>query len=133
VKNKRGGGVLMAVFPKFNACKRRHNLQFFDKCVWVEFPTHNGPNLLIGNHYFLPDLKPAIICKYFSHSENNLDTTNYRVILLGDFNVPGFDWESGLPRENCQFYSKLRGEAIYTSTCFLGLGQCVDADYSSIC
>jgi hypothetical protein len=57
--------------------------------------------------------------------------TNYRVILLGDFNIRGFDWESSLPHENCQFYSKLRGDVIYTSTCFLRLGQHVDADYSS--
>ena len=53
------------------------------------------------------------------------------IILLADFNVPGSDWESSLPRENCQLYSKLRGDVIYTCTCFLGLGQCVDADYSS--
>jgi hypothetical protein len=130
-KKKRGGGVIMAVSPKFNACKRRHDFHFFDECVWVEFSTHNGPNLLIGNHYFSPDLQPFIICEYFSHLENKLDTTNYRVILSGDFNVPRLDWESGLLCENCQFYSKLRGEAIYTSTCFLGLGQCVDADCRS--
>jgi hypothetical protein len=66
---------------------------FFDECVWVEFSTRNGPNLLIGNHYFSPDPKPDLICEYFSHLENKLDTTNYRVILLGDFNGPGFDWE----------------------------------------
>jgi hypothetical protein len=121
----------MAVSPKFNARACRQNLQFFDECVWVEFPTHNHPNLLIGNHYFSPDLTPDITCEYFSHLENKLDMTNYCVILLGDFNVPSFDWKSGLPRENCQFYSKLRGDAIYTSTCFLGVEQCVDADYSS--
>jgi hypothetical protein len=120
---KRRGGVLIAISPTFNACKRRDDLQFFDECVWVAFPTYNGPNLLIGNNYFSPDVKPDIICEYFSHLENKLDSTNYRVILLGDFDVPGFDWEGGLPRENCQFYSKVRGDAIYTSTCFLGLGQ----------
>jgi hypothetical protein len=116
---KRGGGVLMDVSPTFNACKRRHDLQFFYECVWVVFPTHNDPNLLIGNHYFSPDLKPDIICEYFSHLENKLDTTKCCVILLCDSNVPGFDWESDLPRENCQFYSKLRGDAIYNSTFFL--------------
>ena len=59
---KRGGGVLMAVSPKFNACKRRHDLQFLDECVWVEFPTHNGPNLLNGKHYFSPDVKTDNVC-----------------------------------------------------------------------
>jgi hypothetical protein len=55
----------LAVSNKFNTCKRRHDLQFFDECLWVEFPTYNGPNLLIGNHYFSPDVKPDIICEYF--------------------------------------------------------------------
>jgi uracil-DNA glycosylase len=80
----------MAVFPKFNTCKRRYDLQFFDECVCVEFPNYNGPNLLIGNRCFSPDLNPDIICECFSHLENKLDTLNYRVILLGDFNVPVF-------------------------------------------
>jgi hypothetical protein len=30
---KRGGGVLIAVSPELNACKRRHDLQFFDECL----------------------------------------------------------------------------------------------------
>jgi hypothetical protein len=35
---------------------------------------------------------------YFdSFSENMVATQNYCVILLGDFNVPGFDCNYGLP------------------------------------
>jgi hypothetical protein len=45
------------------------------------------------------------------------------VILLGDFNIPGFDWYNGLPSTNCHYYSKLIGEVIYSSICFLGLSQ----------
>jgi hypothetical protein len=41
--------------------------------------------------------------------------------LLGDFNVPGFDWYSGLPSTNCYYYAKLKGEVIYSSICFLWL------------
>jgi hypothetical protein len=43
--------------------------------------------------------------------------------LLGDFNVPGFDWNSGLPSRNCHFYIKFKGDVIYSATCFLGLNQ----------
>jgi hypothetical protein len=83
--------------------------------------------MLIGNHYFSPDTKPEVIADYFRHLENNLDTNNTRVILLGDFNAPGFNWESGTLLPKCNFYSKLKGEAIYTSTCLLGPRQCVEA------
>jgi hypothetical protein len=47
-----------------------------------------------------------------------LDTNNFCVVLFG---------ESGLPLPNCHYYSKLKGGAIYTSTCLLGLRQCIEA------
>jgi hypothetical protein len=46
---------------------------------------------------------------------------------LGDFNAPGFNWETGASLPKCHYYSKLKGDAIYTSTCLLGLRQCVEA------
>jgi hypothetical protein len=83
--------------------------------------------MLTGNHYFSPDTKPEVITNYFRHLENSLDTNNIRVILLGDYNAPGFNWESGAPLPKCHYYSKLKGDAIYTSRCFLGLRQYVEA------
>jgi hypothetical protein len=59
------------------------------------------------------------------------DTLNYRVLLLGDFNVPGFDWNSGLPSPNCHFYTKLKGDVIHSATCFLGLSQLNYSDSGS--
>lgn len=44
--------------------------------------------------------------------------------MNGDFNTPNFDWEHGLPLPDCYYYySKLRGDAVYTSLCLLGLTQ----------
>jgi hypothetical protein len=83
--------------------------------------------MLIGNHYFSPDTKPEVITHYLHHLEITLDTNNTRIILLGDFNAPGSNWERGTPLPNCHYYSKLKGDAIYTSTCLLGLRQCIEA------
>jgi hypothetical protein len=94
---------------------------------YYEIPTADGINILIGNHYFPPDTKPEVITDYFRHLENTLDSNNTRVILLGDFNAPGFNWESWTPLPKCHYYSKLKGNAIYTSTCLLDLRQCVEA------
>ena len=33
--------------------------------------------------------------------------------------------ERRLPQSDCHFYTKLNGDAIYTSTCVLGLTQCI--------
>jgi hypothetical protein len=56
-----------------------------------------------------------------SFLENTLDTPNFHVLLLGNFNVPGFDWNSGLRSNNSHYYAKLKGEVIHFSICFLGL------------
>jgi hypothetical protein len=62
----RGGGVLTVLSSKIRTCKRRHDLEFYDECVWVEIPTLDNFNLLIVNHYFPPDTKPEIITNYFA-------------------------------------------------------------------
>jgi hypothetical protein len=121
----RGGGLLIALSPRVRSCKHRCDLESCDECVWVEIPTYDGPNLLIGNHYFPPDTKPEVITNYFL--ENNLDARNFRVILMGDFNTPRFDWKRGLSQPNFRYYSKLKRDAIYTSTCLLDLRQRIDA------
>jgi hypothetical protein len=99
--------------------------------VWVELPTFDGENLLFGNHYFAPDTSPNKILNYFSFLENKLDTMNYQVILMGDFNTPGFDWKCRLPLPNCYYYSTLKGEAIYTSTCLVRLTQSIEINHNN--
>jgi hypothetical protein len=64
---------------------------------------------------------------YFHHLENMLDTNNFRLILLGDFNAPGFNWGCWISVSSSHHYSKLKGEAIYTPACLLGLRQLVEA------
>jgi hypothetical protein len=51
--------------------------------------------------------------------------------MIGDFNAPGFDWKSVLSLPNSHYYSKLKGDAIYTSMCLLNLNQCIDIVGSS--
>jgi hypothetical protein len=51
--------------------------------------------------------------------------------MVGDLNAPDFDWKSGLSMPNSHYYSRLKGDAIYTSTCLLNLNQCIDTVGSS--
>ncbi|PNF43033.1 hypothetical protein B7P43_G08782 [Cryptotermes secundus] len=127
----RGGGVLTALSSKIRSFKRRCDLESYNECVWVEIPTLDNQNLIIGNHYFSPDTKLEVIANYFRSLEDRLDTKNFRVVIVGDFNAPGFDWNHGLAVPDCHYYSKLRGDAIYTSTCLLNLQQCIDSVGSS--
>jgi hypothetical protein len=127
INKAHGGGILTAITASLGSCSCRYDLDLCSEYVWVEIPTADCISILIGNHYFPPDTKPEVIIDYLRHPENTLDTNKTRIILLGDFNAPGFNWESGTPLSKCHYYSKLKGDAIYTSTCLLGPRQCAEA------
>jgi len=93
------GRALTAINSKFHCFKRKYDLQFYEKRVWVELPIDDGENVLTGNHDFPPDALPNTILNSFSHfsSENELETKNNRVILMGDFNTPGLIGNAGCP------------------------------------
>jgi endonuclease/exonuclease/phosphatase (EEP) superfamily protein YafD len=90
-KVTRGGGVLTAVHRSLSSCRRRYDLELTYECIWIEIPIPDGFNLLVGNHYFPPNMDNKVIENYFHSLENKLNTHNFRIVLFGDFNVPGYD------------------------------------------
>jgi hypothetical protein len=118
-----GGAVLTAFHQYLSGCKRRYDLELTSECVRIEIPIPDGFNLLVGNHYFSPDTDIRIIENYFNSLEIKLNPQNFRVVLLGDFHVPGFDWANGLPQANSHYYTKIRGNVIHSAACYLGLSQ----------
>ncbi|PNF15466.1 hypothetical protein B7P43_G17549 [Cryptotermes secundus] len=81
INKVRGGGALTAITASLGSCRRRYDLELCSECVWVEVPSADGINMLIGNHYFSPYTKLEVITAYFRQLENILDTNNTRVIL----------------------------------------------------
>jgi hypothetical protein len=59
----RGTGDLIAVSEAVFGAKRRSDFEYTRilRSVWVEITVTDGHNLLIGNHYFAPDMKDDII------------------------------------------------------------------------
>lgn len=114
----RGTGVLIAVSSRVRTFKRKYELRSYDECVWLEISNQVAVVYLLVIT-ILPDTKLAVISEYFCTLEKNLDS----VLLIGDFNASNFDWERGI----C---SKLKGDAIYTSICLLGLTLLVATDNS---
>jgi hypothetical protein len=72
-----GRGVLITISDTVFWAKCRPDLEFFHESVWVEITLFDDRDLLIGNHYFAPDIKVDMIDNYFKCLENNLDTLNY--------------------------------------------------------
>jgi exonuclease III len=119
----RGGGVLTAVHQSLSGCKSRYDLELTSECVWIEIPLPGGFSLLVGNHYFSPNSDVKVIENYFNSLEIKLNPQNFRVVLGGDFNVPCSDWANGFPQANSHYYTKIRGDVVYSASCYLGLSQ----------
>jgi hypothetical protein len=76
-----------------------------------------------GNHYFSPDTDVKVIENYFNYFVIKLNPQNFRVVLLGDFYVPGFDWANGFTQANSHYYTKIRGDVFHGASCNFGLSQ----------
>jgi hypothetical protein len=116
------GGVLIALSEAVFGAKHRSDLECFDECVWVEVGMTDEHNLFIFNHYLhlmlrLTLLRHALTFRWY------IRFLNYRVTLLGDFNVPGFDSNYGLSFPNFHYYTELKGNVIQSATSFLGSNQ----------
>lgn len=120
----RGGGTLIAV-KNHVTVHRRNDLEMFDECVWLEISCDDTPSLLIGLHYFSPQLSVKSFSDYFSWLQCNLKVSDYSVILLGDFNVPKVDWDT-CDVSGCLFYNSLKATSLINSMNVLGLSQVND-------
>jgi hypothetical protein len=92
----RGGGVLCAVRSAWIAIRREDLELHYEECVWVEIRQLNGTRLLIGTYYVYPSANSSEIQSLTRNLElvsESLAETEM-VILLGDFNIPGFDFNS---------------------------------------
>jgi hypothetical protein len=83
----------------------------------------DGLNLLVGNYYFSPNTDVKVIENYFNSLNIKLNPQNFRVVLLGDFNVSGFDWANGFPQLDSHYYTKIGGDVFHSAACYLGLSQ----------
>lgn len=114
-----GGGVLIAV-KKCLQSHRRSDLEVYDESVWVEIELKKQPNLLIGNIYFPPRSCLASFVDTLDWLGSNLDVDRFRVVLLGDFNVPNVDWNFSRP--HCSDYCGY-ADAVFSFLSITGLKQ----------
>jgi len=95
-------------------------MEMSEECVWGEVTSSYGFIYLLATanlrltqlqtHEALFRLPKTIIRQPYFH-----------VVRLGYFSVTLFDWKLGLSPAISQYYKKLKGEAIISSICLLGL------------
>jgi hypothetical protein len=69
--------------------KRRYDFEMTKECVWIEISVRVNYSLLVGKHYFAPEVKS--IGNNLNFLEVNLNSHLCRAVLLGGFNVPNYD------------------------------------------
>jgi hypothetical protein len=89
--------------------------------VWVKIPS-DGCDFLISKHCFVRGTTADTLKWYFGYREFVLDNHSF-CVHLGDFIIPLFDWKLGLSPAISHYCSKLKGEAILSSLCLVGLSQ----------
>jgi hypothetical protein len=76
---------------------RRHDLETTKEYVymWLEIPVSDNFRLLTANHYSPPDCNVTIIYNCLNYLEQNLNASQYQVIMLGAFNILNYDRING--------------------------------------
>lgn len=74
---------------------RRADLETQEESVWLEVGLTRGEKLLIGAFYIPPDVSPTEFNRTLISIENVANAhSNHKLIILGDFNTPGINWNS---------------------------------------
>ena len=101
--NRRGGGVLLA-FKNNLTVVRRLDLETRCELLWRELTDDKGSKYLFGVFYRPPNTNVDYM-ELLGDSLSRISNSNAETIfLVGDFNLPDFDWINQLPLSSDQLY-----------------------------
>ena len=92
---KDGGGVLMAIGPKYPTIRRR-DLETNIELLWVQIRLDKTRSAFLGTVYLPPDCKPSVVADLEESLEKVLRVAkpDDSIILFGDFNMADARWKS---------------------------------------
>lgn len=93
---KYGGGVLIAFKKSFRAL-RWSDFQLRCECLWIEVKVKCAKIVLLCVCYLHPALDISLFTSVLQSLSEELKPENYKILLFGDFNIPGSWW---YPAEN---------------------------------
>ena len=102
-RNREGGGVLVAVHNNL-ASKAIPELSADPTCeiVWVEIKLKGCCDLHVGAFY-RPHQGNAESVTALQESISRANKPNVHIVLGGDFNFPGIDWDTSTIKNTCQY------------------------------
>jgi hypothetical protein len=91
-RNRNGGGVLIAVTDNLVSTEEPSLDRPNCEILWVKVKLKGKKDLLIGSYYRSPDSNAESLSE-MAESSRCACSTNAIVVLGGDYNFPGWDWE----------------------------------------
>lgn len=104
----RGGGAAILI-RKGIKCRRRFDLDvgFCWDSVWLDLPDINGNTILVGCVYVAPQTSVQDFSDSLTLLESQLLCLD-NVFLIGDFNLPGINWDAPHCSNINHYYIKLK-------------------------
>ena len=90
-KKLNGGGVLVAVSNHINS-KRNINWDSACEDIWVTLELNKNIKLAICVAYIPPPVNEVVLDHFINNYNNIVDTINFGVLIIGDFNMSYIDW-----------------------------------------
>ena len=102
VDRKRGGGGVIIAAKDDYICSEVAELHTKCETAWMRLEIAGCKPLYICG-YYKPSEGDNISLKQFEESLRRLGIVNSHVLIAGDMNVPGYDWENGCLKSNCNY------------------------------
>ena len=108
-RGSRGGGIFILTLNSL-IVTREESLETECEITWAKIQLKHKKYLYVGA-YYRPSEIDEISLDHLETSINKLRNTNSYIVLGGDLNTPGWNWNMNRPKPNCrhlQMYEKLR-------------------------
>ena len=102
-RGSRGGGVFILTENSLNAT-HEEDLETECEITWCKIHLQRQKQIYVGA-YYRPNETDADSLQYLENSINKLRDTNSIILLGGDFNTPGWDWENNKPKASCRHHN----------------------------
>ena len=102
VDSKRGGGRVIIAAKYDYICSEVAELHTKCEIAWMPLEIAGCKPLYICG-YYKPSEGDSISLEQFEESLRRLRIVNSHVLIVGDMNFPGYDWENGCLKPNCNY------------------------------
>ena len=102
VDRKRGGGGLIIAAKDDYICSEVTELHTQCEIAWMKMEIAGCKPLYICGHYE-PNEEDSGSLEQFEESLRRLGVVNSHILIAGDMNLPGYDWENSCMKPNCNY------------------------------